>query len=441
MHMLYTYITKTKILLLGNYTRKAFSLVLLFVLYFFNEPALGLKSTCGTSITKAQILYELNLIAAGHSDLNTLDKPVRLAVHIHWISDQANDSISKNLIYQNIEGLNAYFGTINLGFDIVGFHTYTNPKLAQYTTEEDKEDLEKLLIPRTINIFYTDKISIQGSDEYCGFAYYPTAGKDYVLLKKDCSIYNSTAIHEMGHFLGLYHTHESTFGKDDDETNNCTQAGDLICDTPAENIAAMLPDTSTIHLPINFMSYGSKSQRSFFSNGQYNKMTEVFCAFKSHLEQTGGGEVFYNRSVYEGNASKIACPHSKYVEWPDGSCAKEKILTLKKDTVLELTIGTSYHTIHKLIKVSVSKETNLIGNTTVKKGESTDIEITTSNPKVGYTLYVNNKPYGYTHYGNGGAIKIKTWKIYNRTVFKVRVSQPGAKTYFLQTALTVNLLK
>ena len=437
--MVYTYINKLVILLCNKFVRRATTLLMMFGLCLYQSP-LGNKSTCGTSITKAQILYELNLIAAGHRDLNTLDKPIRLAVHIHWISNGQSDSISKNLIYQNIEGLNSYFNAIHLGFDIVGFHEHINPELTQYATAADKEALEALLIPRTINIFYTDKISIQGSDEYCGFTYYPTAGKDYILLKKDCSIYNSTAIHEMGHFLGLYHTHESSFGKDEDGSKNCNQAGDLICDTPVETMANMLPNSKTVHLPVNFMSYGDKSQRSFFSNGQYNKMTEVYCAFKSHLEQTTGAQLLFTDHIYEGNITKISCPHAKYVEWPDGSCMKEKMLKLKKDTVIELTIGTSSHTIHKQIKISVSKETDFDGNTIAMKGESTDIAISSSNPKVAYTLYANNKAYGYAHYGNGGILKIKTWRLYKKTIFKVLVSQPGTQPYFLEKSLIVNVL-
>ena len=425
-------------LLCSKFVRRVFTFLVVGLLCLQMSP-LGTRSTCGTSITKEQILYELNLIAAGHRDLNTLDKPIRLAVHIHWIAGQKNDSIAKNLIYQNIDALNSYFASIHLGFDIVGFHEHLNPELAEYATSADKEALESLLIPRTINIFYTDKISIQGSDEYCGFAYYPTAGKDYILLKKDCSTYNSTAIHEIGHFLGLYHTHESSFGKDEEGLKNCNQAGDLICDTPIETMASMLPDSKTLHLPVNFMSYGNKSQRSFFSNGQYNKMTEVFCAFKSHLEQTSGGQVIYNDNIYEGNTSKITCPHSKYVEWSDGSCMKENTLRLKKDTILELTIGTSSHIIHKQIKISVSNESGLDGNLIVGKGESNNLEISASNPKVAYTLYVNNKPYGYAHYGNGGVLKIKTWKIYTKTNFSVLVSQPGSKSYFLKKTLTVNV--
>lgn len=40
--------------------------------------------------------------------------------------------------------------------------------------------------------------------------------------------------HEMGHCLGLYHTHETSFGQECADGSNCNYAGDRICDTPAD---------------------------------------------------------------------------------------------------------------------------------------------------------------------------------------------------------------
>lgn len=44
-----------------------------------------------------------------------------------------------------------------------------------------------------------------------------------------------TLAHELGHCLGLYHTFETLFGNELVNGSNCTAAGDLVCDTPAES--------------------------------------------------------------------------------------------------------------------------------------------------------------------------------------------------------------
>jgi len=41
-------------------------------------------------------------------------------------------------------------------------------------------------------------------------------------------------IHEIGHHLGLWHTHEDYFGVELVDGSNCQEAGDFICDTPAD---------------------------------------------------------------------------------------------------------------------------------------------------------------------------------------------------------------
>lgn len=45
----------------------------------------------------------------------------------------------------------------------------------------------------------------------------------------------STVSHEMGHCLGLYHTHESVFCRELVNGSNCTTCGDLVCDTEADH--------------------------------------------------------------------------------------------------------------------------------------------------------------------------------------------------------------
>lgn len=101
-------------------------------------------------------------------------------------------------------------------------------------------------------------------------------------------------IHEMGHYLGLYHTFEGGCVNAD-----CTQDGDRVCDTP--------PDQSTAHVACsigmnscatdaqsgfpsdqqdqieNYMDYSDLSCYDRFTQGQSNRMDFMFGQFRTSL--------------------------------------------------------------------------------------------------------------------------------------------------------------
>ncbi|MCB0630437.1 MAG: T9SS type A sorting domain-containing protein, partial [Lewinella sp.] len=113
--------------------------------------------------------------------------------------------------------------------------------------------------------------------------FFNTEESRYVMMNKGCATDGATLIHELGHFYGLYHTHETSFGREYVDGTNCEVAGDLLCDTPAD------PNLGTPNLmsgcsyvgkitdpkgesyvpPVNnFMSYAPSSCVRFFSAEQ-----------------------------------------------------------------------------------------------------------------------------------------------------------------------------
>jgi hypothetical protein len=89
-----------------------------------------------------------------------------------------------------------------------------------------------------------------------------------------------TATHEIGHWLGLFHTFE----------NGCTAPGDAVRDTPyqldGDNIfecnesddTCTQPGTDPVH---NFMSYGDDPCLDQFTYGQDNRMLKTWFAFRA----------------------------------------------------------------------------------------------------------------------------------------------------------------
>jgi hypothetical protein len=56
---------------------------------------------------------------------------------------------------------------------------------------------------------------------------------NHLVIRNDRAL-SSTSPHEVGHCLDLYHTHETAFGTENINGSNCSSAGDLVCDTPAD---------------------------------------------------------------------------------------------------------------------------------------------------------------------------------------------------------------
>lgn len=195
---------------------------------------------------------------------------------------------------------------------------------------EDEFALKQL--PRQTEDLYpnTDYLNIYIVSEICnscdplgcqvgGFAAYPPShGTDFdgivleaiTVTSDDCNL-RKTFIHELGHYLGLYHTFRNAC-----ENSDCEQDGDGICDTPPDDYTNIYPSNPCLEggsinscgtdvnasdpnnpfsvdqndMSDNFMDYSPTSCLQRFTDGQSNKMQEVLEMDRSSLLDSRGCE-------------------------------------------------------------------------------------------------------------------------------------------------------
>jgi len=192
---------------------------------------------CGTkaspTITKTQ--------AAPYGDPSNLVMPttvktIHLAIHVVRTSTQPGISLQNidlSLSQLNTAYSNSFLRFIKFSIDYIESDTY-------YQIEDSNELLQLFGIynnPNAINVYFIGGTSENWAGNALTIPSYSVA-----IVNDYATIWNVLA-HEIGHCFNLYHPHETIFGYEkvtrivgDDGScpPNCTEAGDLLCDTPAD---------------------------------------------------------------------------------------------------------------------------------------------------------------------------------------------------------------
>jgi|GEM_PF-6287431 len=154
--------------------------------------------------------------------------------------------------------------------------------------------------PNLINIYIVNSITRAGGVQVGGYTYFPavqTNGENFIALDKDYGA--PILIHELGHVLGLYHTHETAFGVENvarsGPRKNCITAGDGFCDTPADpDLIYAVRHTGCLYIrnyvdafgetyvpaTNNYMSYTPPHCMTKFTNRQDIKAFEIATRYK-----------------------------------------------------------------------------------------------------------------------------------------------------------------
>ncbi|KAF2757443.1 zincin, partial [Pseudovirgaria hyperparasitica] len=178
--------------------------------------------------------------------------------------------------------LNDEYEPAGFSFDLINTTRTKNSRWAKWSDRTDRDMKEALRqgVQNTLNVFFVPSMSVGLGGGVLGVCAIPFTSVAY----DGCVILNSamtgpgskapfnegkTAVHEVGHWLGLWHVFDIT----------CLGAGDLIDDTTPQSMATLGCNTTqdscegglkdNIH---NFLDYSDDACMNEFTPGQVKRM-------------------------------------------------------------------------------------------------------------------------------------------------------------------------
>lgn len=240
-----------------------------------NEPCFLLSldvdnENCGTDDQRPEILN-----TAWKTTIDEINLPIRIYCY--------GDILDKKDVLRAFEEVeNHLYGTnINIQIDN-NIYKIEDERFYNFSKDMEKELLEMSYDSSVINIYVFP--SVETTKSVLGYTY--INGPNAIFMSYSGFINKSSLSHEIGHKLGLLHTH--AYGNELVNGDNCDNAGDGICDTPADpgltglvnqceykgyvidaNGDAYVPDIT------NIMSYSPSNCRINFTYGQIDVMKTV----------------------------------------------------------------------------------------------------------------------------------------------------------------------
>ena len=283
-----------------------------------------------------------NTIRFADANRRNREEDQYISVVVHIMHNFGEENISDEMVAQGIQHLNDAFANTGDYASADGADSHIRFCLAQQdpaglptnginrvvsnfsfvTVEADDFNLKNSIRwdpERYLNIWLVGEIySSSVGDAVAGYATLPYVhGLPEDGIVNEARWFGANAdfskvhIHEVGHYLGLYHTFEAGCSNAD-----CTMEGDLVCDTPpdqstnallcsdTENSCDSDDDDNSENNPFrsaalgglgdqfdlieNYMDYGSQSCQTHFSAGQIERMQVALNEQRASLLESNG---------------------------------------------------------------------------------------------------------------------------------------------------------
>jgi hypothetical protein len=232
-------------------------------------------------------------------NLDTINITAKIPIRLHIIKNVfGNSGVNPIDVFNSIKIANSYFKTIGIQFFIDSVDYINDYNYSYINSKESLFELQsQFTVLNRINLYMVDNIKIDGGRTY-GFTYFPDMkDKNYIYLNKDYA--NGKYLTTMlGHFMGLFSTHESTGDAELVNETNCATSGDYICDTFADpNLRDQVDSTcnytdnkrdssGSYYIPsvANIMSNTRDECKCIFTPLQYVRMYYYYLKYRQRLK-------------------------------------------------------------------------------------------------------------------------------------------------------------
>lgn len=285
---------------------------------------------------------QMNARMAGTTDVSRMLSTYTIPVVVHIIHNNGPENIPNTQVFNAIQQLNDAFANSGVYQDTNGVNTNIQFCLAQQDENGNFTDgIDRVVSPLTNLTVETDDIALKNLSRWdptrylniwivnsitslsagpgvAGYAYLPSQhGMPEDGIVNEASYFGTTTddskvlFHEVGHYLGLYHTFEGGC-----TNNNCQNDGDRVCDTPPDQSMAAVSCSNPLNTctsdvndlsannpfrPIangglgdqpdqmeNYMDYGFQTCQRLFTSGQSNRMIAALQGPRASLLQSIG---------------------------------------------------------------------------------------------------------------------------------------------------------